>query len=128
MAKVRLGRYEVDEYELPAVCAKCGRDAVVSPARRFSSSPRWLAVLVLVAICGSVIFIGFFVIGLPLYVILGLVLTRRMVVPLPLCERHRNYWRKRNILTYGGLVAVALPGGLGFVAAALLSGQGHDNA
>ena len=35
MAKLRLGRYEVEEYELPRVCAKCGRSEKDDPALEF---------------------------------------------------------------------------------------------
>jgi hypothetical protein len=97
MATVRLGRYEVEEYELPCVCARCGAKAVVWPHKRFAWSPPWIGVLILL---GGL--------GLLLLIILALVLTKRMTVPLPLCERHRNYWRNRGIFIWGGLLAVVL--------------------
>ncbi len=100
MASIRLGRYEIEEYELPGVCAKCGDKAVAAPAKRFSWYPPWIVVLIFV--------------GLLLYVIVAMVLTKRMTVRLPFCERHRNYWRNRALFMYGGL--------LGFLLAAIAFG------
>jgi hypothetical protein len=99
MATIRLGRYEVEEYPMPPVCAKCGARAVVAPDKRFAWSPPWLAVLILLG-----------ALGLLLYIILALSLTRRMTVPLPLCERHRDYWRNRRLFIWGGLAVVVLFG------------------
>jgi hypothetical protein len=113
MASVRLGRYEVEEYELPRVCAKCGRKAVARPSKTFSWHPPWVIVLIFA--------------GLLIYVIVALVLTKRMAVPLPLCERHRNYWRNRAIVIYGGLLALVLGVG-GVVVASVLDEGGKDNA
>jgi hypothetical protein len=97
MATIRLGRYEVEKYPLPALCAKCGAEAVGAPRKRFSWSPPWLPVLILLG-----------ALGLILYVILASVLTKRMTVPLPLCEQHRNYWRNRALFIWGGLVGLIL--------------------
>jgi hypothetical protein len=99
MATVRLGRYEVEKYGLPDTCARCGAGAVVAPDKRFSWSPPWLAVLILLGL-----------LGLVLYVVLALSLAKRRTVPLPFCERHRNYWRNRQIFIWGGLAAVFLFG------------------
>jgi hypothetical protein len=99
MATIRLGRYEVEEYPMPTVCAKCGADAVVSPDKRFAWSPPWLGVLVLLGLLGIV-----------LYVVLALSLTKRMTVPIPFCERHRDYWRNRRFFIWGGLAVVVLFG------------------
>lgn len=76
MAKVRLRRYEIEEYDLPPVRAKCGARAVARPEKTFSWHPGWVTVLILV--------------GLMPYVLVALILTKRMTVPLPLCQRHRN--------------------------------------
>jgi hypothetical protein len=117
MATLRLGRYEVAQYDLPPFCAKCGRKAAVSPDKTFAWSPGWLAFLILLGLPGLI-----------LYIIVAVVLTKRMTVPLPLCERHRNYWRNRAILVYGGLVAMLVLGVLGFIAAALLHEEGSGDS
>jgi hypothetical protein len=44
--------------------------------------------------------------GLLIYVIVAIVLTKRMSVRLPFCERHRSYWRNRTILLFGGLAVL----------------------
>jgi hypothetical protein len=113
MASIRLGRYEVEKYELPPVCARCGRKAAVSLPKRFAWSPPWLALLILIGL-----------LGIALYVILALCLTKRMTVPLPLCERHRNYWRNRKILIYGGLAAMVLLAAFAITLGAVLDSKG----
>jgi hypothetical protein len=114
MARIRLGRYEVEEYELPRVCARCGKKAVAFPKKSFAWHPPWVIVFVFV--------------GLLVYVVLALVLTKRMTVPLPLCERHRSYWRNRALFLYGGLLAVVLLGIVGLVAASVLDDRGDNHA
>src|SRR5947209_5044257 len=44
MASIRLGRYEVEDYDLPKVCMRCGARAVTYKQRRFRWFPRWLIV------------------------------------------------------------------------------------
>jgi hypothetical protein len=112
MPSIRLGRYEVEEYELPRFCARCGEKAVVCPPKRFAWSPQWLPVLILLGL-----------LGLALYVILALSLTKRMVVPLPFCERHRNYWRNRQIFIFGGLAAVVLIAAVAITLGAVLDNK-----
>jgi hypothetical protein len=113
MAKIRLRRWEVEEYELPPVCARCGERAVVQPDKTFSWHPPWVLVF---------LFIG----GLLIYVIVALILTKRMTVPLPFCRRHRNYWRNRAMFVYGGLFGLLLLTAGGVIASLALdpAGQG----
>ncbi len=98
MAQVRLDRDEVDE--LPAVCMRCGQPSAVIRARMFSWCPPWVGILILV--------------GLLPYIIVHLILTKRMRVNVPLCEPHKNHWLWRavivwgSLLVLGGLVAVGL--------------------
>ncbi len=117
MASIRLGRYEVRNYELPAVCARCGAKAVVAPSRTFSWNPPWLLALFLL---GGL--------GLVLLLVLAAVLTKRMSVPLPLCERHRHYWRNRAIGLYGGLAALIALAVAAIAVGAALDQRGWDDA
>jgi len=113
MASLRLGRYEVEKYHLPQVCAKCGDKAVVAPAKRFSWHPQWVIVLIFA--------------GLLIYVIVAVILTKRMTVRLPFCERHRHYWRNRALFMFGGLVGVLLLGvGAAILASALDDRDGSN--
>jgi hypothetical protein len=111
MATVRLGRYEVEEYELPPVCARCGARAVTSPPKRFAWHPGWVTALLVVSLLMGVLI-------LVAYVVVAVAVTKRMTVPLPLCRRHRNYWRNRALFTYGGLALIVflIVGGLVAVA------------
>jgi hypothetical protein len=113
MAGIRLGRYEIEEYGLPRVCARCGDEAVARPYKTFSWHPGWVLVLILA--------------GLLIYVIVAIILTKRMTVRLPFCARHRNYWRNRAIFVYGGLLALVLLGVVSFAFFAAQEPRGADN-
>jgi hypothetical protein len=113
MATLRLGTYEVEKYGLPPACARCGEKAVASPPKRFRWSPPWLPVLILLG-----------AIGLILYIVLAASLSKRRTVPLPLCERHRNYWLNRNIFLFGGLLGIILFSILGIVLGIMLDDKG----
>src|SRR5205807_1917313 len=65
-------------------------------------SPSWVYVLLLA--------------GLLPFLIVALILTRRMRVLAPLCDAHRNHWLGRALITWGSLFGLLL---LGFTAGAL---------
>ncbi len=113
MAKLRLGSREIEDFDLPPVCAVCGREAVARPEKKFSWHPSWVLVFILIG-------------GVLLYVILAVVLTKRLTVPLPLCQRHRNYWRNRTIFVYGGFFGIVLLAVLGIIAGVTLENGGLD--
>jgi hypothetical protein len=75
MASVRLGRYEVEDFDLPKVCMRCGARATTYKRNRFKWHPPW-AFLVLGAI-GVMIF------------------TKTLTVPVPLCSKHKWHWSGR---------------------------------
>jgi hypothetical protein len=105
MARVRLGRYQVEGERLPAVCMRCGRTADLTRDRTFSWHPPWIDWLI---ILGLITFWPILLVGL----ILAAVQTKRMHVAVPLCQSHRNHWLWRAWFIYGGLaVVVALGGG-----------------
>jgi hypothetical protein len=114
MARLRLKRWEIEDYDLPPVCAKCGQPAEVHPKKTFSWHPPWVIVLILA--------------GLLIYVIVAVILTKRMTVPLPFCERHRNYWRNRSIFIYGGLLGLLLLAVIGVIIASALDPRGQDTS
>src|SRR5437660_11736174 len=100
--KQTLSRYEATQGQLPRVCMRCGAPATLVKAKTFSWQPGWLLLLILLG-----------VVGLVLFLVLSLTLSKRMRVQVPLCERHRHHWAMRNGLTLGGLVLLlAFAGGL----------------
>jgi small-conductance mechanosensitive channel len=84
MATTRLGRYEVERDALPDLCMRCGAPATIHKNRNFSWYPPWIAVTILA--------------GLLVFFILAMVLTKRMKVSVPLCDKHRNHWLSRSLL------------------------------
>ena len=71
---------------MPKICMACGKPAVKHIEKNFSWYPPWLWVLILV---GPLVFI-----------IVGLIITERMFVDVPVCNRHRGYWFKRLSLMW----------------------------
>jgi hypothetical protein len=92
MATVRLGRYEVEDYDLPKVCMRCGARAVVYKERRFRWSPGWVIV--------TIIF------GIIPYFIISEVTTRRLTVWVPYCEEHRRRPLWPVLVSVGSLIAL----------------------
>jgi hypothetical protein len=82
MPSLLLARSEVEEYELPPVCMRCGAPAAGYKTRRFRWCPTWVTLT---------IFLGI----LP-YFIIGDLMTRRMKVRVPYCKAHQ----KRPLLPY----------------------------
>jgi hypothetical protein len=77
MAQIRLGRYEA-EGGLPRVCMRCGAPATLFKTKNFSWYPSWVYILLLA--------------GLLPFVIVALIMQKRMRVPAPLCDRHKYHW------------------------------------
>src|SRR5262245_15375580 len=93
MASVKMFRGEVREGRLPRICMRCGAPAELQKCKRFAWHPGWVNLLILVGI-------------LP-WVIVALVLTKRMTVYAPLCRGHRNHWLIRSLIAFGGLATLA---------------------
>ncbi len=103
MPLVRLGRRELDEYDLPRVCLCCGEPASRYQKKEFRWHPPWVYAFILLGLA-----------GLPLWVLFAFLLSKRMTVRAPLCERHKWHWAGRTLITLGvflGLIA-ALCGGI----------------
>lgn len=92
MSTVRLHRGEAEGGKLPAVCMRCGEPAHAWKAKKFSWCPSWVIVLLFA--------------GVPVYVIVALLLTKRMKVRVPLCEAHQGHWFKRDIFNLCYLVFI----------------------
>src|SRR5262249_26175320 len=86
MAKLFLYREDTTRDALPELCMKCGQPAVDHIRRPFSWYPPWVGLTILIA--------------WPVTLVLILVLTKKMTVDVPVCERHRGYWWKRQLLMF----------------------------
>jgi hypothetical protein len=96
MARIKLERYEAEEGDLPDICMKCGARATTEKLRRFSWQPPWVYVLLLA--------------GLLPFLIVALILTKRMRIPVPLCAEHRGHWTWRGWVVGGGFLGLFLLG------------------
>lgn len=119
MASVWLTDYEcTDDGVLPPVCTRCGADADRTVKKTFSWYPPWVNIL--------------FVAGLLPWLIVMLILTKRMTVYAPMCDRHRGHWWTRALLANGlallGIVALVSLMILGFILADNNRGQGDEFA
>jgi hypothetical protein len=68
---------------------RCDLEAAVFKDKNFSWFPPWIGVMLLVA--------------WPVYLILVLVMTKRMAVSVPLCEAHKHHWLVRMVVALVGL-------------------------
>src|SRR5262249_16198046 len=97
MATVRLGRYELEDYDLPKVCISGGARAVGYKERRFRWFPFWLIV--------------FLPLGIIPYFLITELVVKRMAVWVPYCDEHqkRPLWPILvNLGTLAGLIAVTV--------------------
>jgi len=92
MPSVTLSKYECTRGVLPRICMWCGEPADEIKTKSFG----WFHPLIYLTL-----FIGF----LP-FVIIALVLTKRMTVDAPFCHEHRGHWARRNLLVSGTLMMV----------------------
>jgi hypothetical protein len=92
MASIRLYRREVEEGALPRICMRCGADANAEKHRHFTWYPPWVNLLLLIGVLPAAI--------------VAMVLTKKMHVYAPMCANHKNHWLMRNLVIFGGLVAV----------------------
>lgn len=82
MATVKLSDYECERGFLPYVCMFCGRQAVTRVKQKFQWHHPWIFLLILVSVL--------------VYIIVALVLTKKMVVRVPACDQHEGYWRRKG--------------------------------
>jgi hypothetical protein len=105
MAQLRLGRHELEEDWLPPLCMRCGEPAALTKRKTFSWYPTWVYLLILV--------------HLLVFLIVALILTKRMTVPVPLCDRHRHQFLWPVLLGVAALLLLlgTIFGGIALVAA-----------
>ncbi len=100
MASVTITCRQVRQDRLPDVCARCGAPSTFIKDKSFSWCPPWVGVLILV--------------GLLPWLIVWIILTKRMTVPVPLCDRHKGHWSWRTWFTVLSLLAL-IAGSIGTV-------------
>jgi len=96
MPTIRLFHYEAKEDQLPAICMVCGAAATTRKSKQFSWCPPWVLVLIIA--------------GLLPFLIVTLILTKRMRVTMPFCDQHKNYWSRRMLITWLGLALCIIVG------------------
>ncbi len=70
---------------------KCGERSKTVLEKNFSWVPPWLVVTVLIPI---------------LYIVLAGMLTKRMMVPVPFCAKHKGHWVTRALIAVGCLLLI----------------------
>src|SRR5262245_50518463 len=105
MAAIWLDEHEWRDGEVPNVCMRCGDDATDCKKHSFGWVPSWVYITILV--------------GLPVLLIVALISRQRRRIWVPLCERHRDHWRWRTLITWGTLGALLVGIALLAVAAAV---------
>ena len=112
MAEIQLRQSETDRDRLPDVCMVCGQPATDQINRTFSWYPPWVTLT--------------FLIAWPLFLVLMLVMTKRMRVEVPICEKHRGYWWKRQMLMWLPLLVLLLAGVGAMIAASAAAPRNSD--
>jgi hypothetical protein len=103
MAQVRLwiNPRENAIYDLPRVCMKCGADATNRKLKQFQWYPPWTLLLGLL--------------GIWPFLIVALILTKRMRVEMQFCDQHKHHFLTRTLLGVGGVLGLLAIGFLAFV-------------
>jgi hypothetical protein len=113
MPSVKLSRYECSRDMLPDVCMFCGEPATVRKRKTFGWHPGWVWILILV--------------NLIVLIVVAMILTKKMPMKVPLCERHAGYWTRRTLtLTFSFLAVAVLCIGAGVYMDAQPVGQRDD--
>ncbi len=104
MAQVRLSVQEADGY-LPTVCMRCGQPATTTVTKKMHWHASWVYFLILLHIL--------------IYAVVASIITRRVTVQVPLCDKHKGHWFKRNLWMWGTFFLFGLAG----VGALVLAGN-----
>lgn len=96
MAIVRINRREAEDDLLPRICALTGEPTDDFKQKAFAFTPRWTGFLILL--------------GLIPYVIVAMLLTKRMTVRLPLVREKHGHWLKMQLFILGGIFLTLILG------------------
>lgn len=91
MAEVTVNRAAAEQGRLPRFCMRCGAASEWMVRKKFTHRPGWTWWL---------IFLG------PLGSILSFYIKDRSHCWSPMCDDHRNHWRWRALLCWGGLAGL----------------------
>src|SRR5262245_9616890 len=92
MARVRIRRRDIDDERLPNVCIVCGSETTSTVEKKFVVVPDWAGVVGLLVLCvGNLL-------GIIVYIVVLESVKQRVRIGVPVCERHRSYFRSRTIL------------------------------
>jgi hypothetical protein len=108
MADIKLGRFEIAEYELPDVCLKCGTRARQRLFHTFTFTPGWVYAFLVLGPIGIIV----------MRVLINSV-RQEFTVGVPMCESHRNHWFWRNLILVLLVVAFVVT----FVGGGFLAGE-----
>jgi hypothetical protein len=92
---------------------RCDQAATVYKEKKFSWFPPWIGVMLLVA--------------WPVYLILMAVMTKRMTVSVPLCEKHKHHWLVRTVVGLVGLGLLLILLVFNIVITGMVSNMGDDD-
>ena len=91
MARVRIRCRDIHADRLPNVCIVCGGEGPTRIRKKFVVAPQWAGIV------GVVAFLFGNLLGLIIYIIVIENVKKRISARLPVCNRHRGYFRKRAI-------------------------------
>lgn len=101
MPNIKLSRYECSRDLLPPLCMFCGEPATVRKHKTFGWHPGWVWLLLLA--------------NLIVLVVVAMILTKRMSLKVPLCDRHAGWWARRTLtilFTFLGVAVLCIGGGI----------------
>src|SRR5579883_2552105 len=94
MPTVWLDRDEAVYGDLPPVCMRCGADATTTRGQTLSWCPSWVIVLIFT--------------GLLPWAVVSMLLTKRMKIKAPMCDRHAGHWFRYKLFLGLGLAGAFL--------------------
>ena len=96
MAELRLKGSQTRADRLPEVCMACGQPSATHKNKNFAWYPKWTLLLIFVHVL--------------VFAIVASLLTKRMRVDVPLCDKHSGYFWKRLVLILLSCLLLALIG------------------
>jgi hypothetical protein len=102
MTRVRVRLDDAGDGNLPHVCMYCGEETDETTLKTLQWQPPWLGVVLLIGLLGCI------VPAIVVYIVVGLIFTKKAVVQAPLCDEHQGHWTNRTLLVVGSFLAFAV--------------------